>query len=466
MRDGSPPLAIPDDLWDREAVQRALAELDVGALIKHFRRYTGASQSVVGARVGLAQSDISTIERGLRLVQNIGVLHRIAVGLAIPPDRLGLAPRHEWTNPHADGPRRRTVSTKVGPQPNGEQEEDDPVRRRNLLTGMAGLTTAAVLGAPDSASARPSLAGLEDLLIHRTGSPATDPSPAAVQATLNSSAREFTACRYDQLARALPSRIALAQALGADGHLRQAAPAVAELYNTATRLCIKLGEDGLAAVTADRALTAALGTDDALVTAEAHRMVSSAWRRQGHYARATDIAVHAAQQLATDRTTPTEQRLSTQGNLYATAAYTAAKRGDRHTAYTLIREAEATAGRLGHDSVLRGSVFGPSQVRLYQISVCHLLGDAGHAIDHARRIATAELPTTERRARYWIDVARAFHQWNKPDRCYHALLAAEQAAPEEVRRTSVTAMAHDLLRHDRALPGVRAFTQRITPARP
>ncbi|GAA1894513.1 hypothetical protein GCM10009753_24300 [Streptantibioticus ferralitis] len=256
-------------------------------------------------------------------------------------------------------------------------------------------------------------------------------------------------------------RIALAQALGSGGHTEQAARAAAELYNTATRFCIKLGEDGLAAVTADRALTAAFNGADALTVAEAHRMVSSAWRRQGHYARATDVAVTAAQHLATDRTSNETERLSVQGNLYATAAYTAAKQGDRHTAHQLIAEAHATAARLGHDELRRGTIFGPSQVLLHQISISHLLGDAGQAIEHARHVNVAALPTTERQARYWIDVARAFDQWGKPERCYRALLAAEHAAPQEVRRGSVRSMTATLMRHDHTLPGMRAFAARV-----
>lgn len=339
------------------------------------------------------------------------------------------------------------------------------MRRRELLATLTGAATGAVLGSPADAhaSARPSLSGLEDLLLHRIHGQAlaVDPTPATVAATVNVSREDFSACRYDTLACALPARIALAQALGTHGHPEQAVSAVAELYTTATRLCIKLGEDGLAGVTADRALTAALGGADALTVAEAHRMVSSAWRRQGHHARATDVAVTAAQELAVDRTTDATERLSVQGNLYATAAYTAAKRGDRHTAQALITEAEAAAAQLGHDALLRGTAFGPSQVLLHQVSISHLLGDAGQAIEHARRIDPAALPTAERQARYWIDVARAFDQWAKPDRCYRALLAAEHAAPQEVRRSSVRAMAASLIRHDRTLPGVRAFVHRV-----
>ncbi|WP_405743012.1 XRE family transcriptional regulator [Streptomyces sp. NBC_01525] len=356
-------------------------------------------------------------------------------------------------------------TTRVGTQALFGEEGDDPVRRRELLATLAGATTSAVLGPPTGAhaAAKPNLSGLEDMLLHRQHGQALtrDPTPAAVTAAVNASRQDFSACRYDALARALPARIALAQALGADGHPEQAATAVAELYATTTRLCIKLGEDGLAAVTADRALTAALSGADALTVAEAHRMVSSAWRRQGHYARATDVAVTAAQQLTTDRTADAIERLSVQGNLYATAAYTAAKQGDRHTAYALIAEAQATAGQLGHDALLRGNVFGPSQVLLHQVSISHLLGDAGQAIEHARRIDAAALPTTERQARYWIDVARAFDQWGKPDRCYRALLAAEQAAAQEVRRGSVRTMAAGLMRHDRTLPGIRAFAHRV-----
>ncbi|MET7766905.1 hypothetical protein ABZS71_34830 [Streptomyces sp. NPDC005393] len=105
-----------------------------------------------------------------------------------------------------------------------------------------------------STSARPSLSGLEDLLLYRKSDTVLrpDPTPTTVAAAVDAARRDFNACRYDTLARAIPPRIGLAQALGTNGHPEQAATAVAELYNTATRLCIKLGGDGLAAVTADR----------------------------------------------------------------------------------------------------------------------------------------------------------------------------------------------------------------------
>ncbi|MFF2923329.1 helix-turn-helix domain-containing protein [Streptomyces celluloflavus] len=458
------PLHDTHPIWHTPDMREAIHLGDPGAIVRLARRAAELTQNQLGQATGYTAASISRMERGKQPMRDMLLLQRIAEVLNIPPQLLGLTPRHAPPPGPGAEPRPPAGATRIaGPDPFGKEGED-PVRRRNLLAGLAATATGTLLGAASPAAARPALTGLEDLLLHRGRDLTGNPTPTSVNAALDASRRDFGTCRYDTLARALPSRIALAQALGREGAAEQgqSATAVAELYSIATRLCIKLGEDGLAAVTADRALTAALSGAGALTVAEAHRMVSSSWRRQGHYTRATDVAVTAAQQLATDRTTPETERLSVQGNLYATAAYTAAKSGDRHTAHTLIAEAEATATRLGRDQSPTGTAFfGPSQVLLHQISISHLLGDAGTAIDHARHINTAQLPTAERRARYWIDVARAFHQWNKPERCYRALLAAEQAAPQEVRRNPVRTMTASLMRHDRALPGVRSFAHRV-----
>ncbi|MGC5343942.1 helix-turn-helix transcriptional regulator [Streptomyces sp. AM 4-1-1] len=452
-------------IWHTPEMREAITRGDPGAVVRLARRAAELTQAQLGQATGYTAASISRMERGKQPMRDMHLLQQIADVLTIPPQLLGLASRHAPPSGPESVPRPAAGGTRVAARDGRDlfgEEGENPVRRRNLLAGLAAATAGTVLGA-SPAAARPTLTGLEDLLLHRGGDlTGTEPTRAAVTAALDASRRDFGTCRYDSLARALPSRIALAQALGRHRATEESAAAVAELYNIATRLCIKLGEDGLAAVTADRALTAALSGADALTIAEAHRMVSSSWRRQGHYARATDVAVTAAEQLAADRTTSQTQRLSVQGNLYATAAYTAAKHGDRNTAHNLIAEAEATARRLGQDQSPGGTAFfGPSQVLLHQISISHLLGDAGTAIDHARHVNTGQLPTAERRARYWIDVARSFDQWNKPDRCYRALLAAEEAAPQEVRRGAVRTMAGGLLRHDRTLPGVRSFAHRV-----
>jgi hypothetical protein len=66
----------------------------------------------------------------------------------------------------------------------------------------------------------------------------------------------------------------------------------------------------------------------------------------------------------------------------------------------------------GHaDANHRFTAFGPSGVILYQVSVAQVLGDSGTAIEYARKLHPAVITTAERRGRYWVDVARAYHQW-------------------------------------------------------
>jgi hypothetical protein len=137
--------------------------------------------------------------------------------------------------------------------------------------------------------------------------------------------------------------------------------------------------------------------------------------------------------------------------------------GDRDTAHTLISEAVDAAGRLGVDSNHRFTAFGPSAVGVYRINIARVLGDYGTAIDAARQINPTAIPLAEQRARYWANTARALHAWGKPEQCYRALLAAEHAAPDEVRyRKPIQQITTSLLQHPTAnrLPGLRSFARR------
>lgn len=126
-------------------------------------------------------------------------------------------------------------------------------------------------------------------------------------------------------------------------------------------------------------------------------------------------------------------------------------------------EAVEAAARLGADSNHRFTAFGPTGVGLYRISIARVLGDYGTAVEAAQRINPAGIALVERHARYWSDIARSFHEWNKPEPCYRALLAAELASPDEVHyRKPIQQITTSLLQHPTAhtLPGLRAFATR------
>ena len=308
---------------------------------------------------------------------------------------------------HVRGPRvGRDVRRKDG---------GDPVRRRDLLAGAAGLTGAAALawsgvGRPPVTAGLP--AGLEDLLYSgTTGGPVPI---ATLHGAIRTARCDFQTANYDRLAVGLPGLISTAVAARRDATGRQgvASSLLADAYTTAANFMIKLIDDPLALTLADRALRAAQVGDDPLTAADACRVVAMVLRRIGRHVKAREMLLSAAHEIQpAGRVSP--EQLSMYGTLLATAAYTAAVDGDRLAASELI--GGRTPPPRGQEANYRFTAFGPANVTLYQISIAQVLGDSGTAIERASTVRPAAILTAERRGRYWIDVARAFHQWNKPE---------------------------------------------------
>lgn len=239
------------------------------------------------------------------------------------------------------------------------------------------------------------------------------------------------------------------------------ATTVAQAYNLVTRALIKLEASGLEWVSADRALRAARGADDALVVAEAQRLLGSVCRRAGHHDRAQGLTLAAADQLDLAGKSPDPQHLGLYGVLMCSAGYAAARAGDQDRATGLLDEADTTANRLAGHAALRQAL--AANVVSHRVSAHYVLGNAGSALHHARAARLDAFPDTERRARFLADVALCFAQWNKPGEAYRTLLAAERTAPGEVRtRATVRRLVADLLRHPRQanLPGLRDLAAR------
>jgi hypothetical protein len=98
----------------------------------------------------------------------------------------------------------------------------------------------------------------------------------------------------------------------------------------------------------------------------------------------------------------------------------------------LLDEADDAARRLGVEGNFRWTAFGPVNAALHRVNIAVTLGDAGTAIDVARRVDLSQLTVTERKATLLIDIARAFLQWGRHEKAYVALRAAEETTHEEV----------------------------------
>jgi transcriptional regulator with XRE-family HTH domain len=445
MRLSSKEDVYPEELSEANGVaprQPSIGPLtgqEAGAIVRSARLAAGLSLVGLGRRFGYSASQLSRYERGITPLTDITLLRRFSRALAIPPQVFGL-----------------------------REDGEDPVQRRELLTGTAGLVGAAALGFPLGAGSRTLAdpgAGVEEMLYRSTAD--VEPVPLTKLRTAVTGIRAaFQNARYDRMAASLPPLIATATATRDHADIQDrgtASTLLAHVYITAASFMVKLNDDLLAWTTADRALRAAQAGDDPLTLAEARRAVATVLRRTGRPAQARDLLLSAAGAIEPGHR-PTPDQLSMYGTLLEVAAYTAAVDGNHGAAAEYLGEATAAADRLGADANHRFTAFGPSGVILYQVSVAQVLGDSGAAIEHARKLRPAMITTAERQGRYWIDVARAYHQWGKPEPCYRALLFAERAAPAEVSyRPPVHRMTKDLLRGDRrrSLPGLRAFAHRI-----
>ena len=121
---------IDPRLCDSPEVRSILAERDIGGLFRAVKA-TGISYRRIAALVGMSQSEVSEIISGRRVLA-YNVLVRIAEGLGIPRDLMGLA--------YADEPGD-TYDGAEAPTP---PEVDEAMQRRRFLNAVIGTVVPAV----------------------------------------------------------------------------------------------------------------------------------------------------------------------------------------------------------------------------------------------------------------------------------------------------------------------------------
>lgn len=405
--------------WSALPAVTAAAEAGtVGPVLRAARTAAGWTLEQVGARLQLSASVLSRLESGRRPPRSIDELRRLAHAYGVPGDLLGLSP--------APAP---ATGAPLATLEQARDDGGDPMYRRDLLTGAAAAAAATVL--PGKAAAA-TVTPLEDVIF---GHVTAEPLPAAqMSAQLAAAGADFRACRYQQLARRLPTLIARAAATRTAAPVEEhtaASGSLARAYSLATQLLIKLHDNGMAWATADRAGQAATASGDPILQAHTSRLAATVLRRTEHRDGAQRLMLRAADQLEAATGLRRPDQATAYGHLLAAAAYTAAIRDDRDTALALLDQAEQAhrcAQELPDDAALTSI-----DLHVYKISVARRLGDYGAAVDYARQVDPTAITCAERRARYWEDTALALHGRGRPAAAFHALRAAEHDAPQEVR---------------------------------
>jgi hypothetical protein len=451
------PIDVPASLWQRPDTIQALRSRDIRRLFHLLRQYAGASQTRLGIVCGLTQGKVSAIMSGSHRVTALEVFDRIADGLSMPSQArlaLGLAPSPRGMGiPSRDGRGPKPVwpaaDTLIVGSP-GTDEAEDPVRRRTF-TRLAGASFFGALLADKAADGSPGVAEALAAVLTAPGKPppARAPSLPALTRAVATAKQAYQACSYSeamsQLPALLPDLQAACDSLDGDARLR-AYGLSTDAYHVTASVLLKLGDHGLAWLAADRSMTAASLSEDPLEVGSSARIITHALMADGHFRAATTTAGRYAERLAAEARKPTPDSLSVYGSLLLRGAIAAAQAEDRDASITMLDEAGQAGSRLGSDYNHRWTAFGPANVLLHRVNVAVRLGDAGAAIGHARKVNLDLLPITERKASFFVDTAQAFAQWGKHEKAYHALRAADQLAPQEVRsRPAVRRLVSDLL---------------------
>ncbi|MGW7518768.1 transcriptional regulator [Streptomyces sp. NPDC054796] len=317
------------------------------------------------------------------------------------------------------------------------------MRRRSLVTA-AGLSVPASLVSLDTAFA---------------AMPSPKQPPSGVPRQLRRAQALFDSGRLKRMPQALEELLATAEA-AAEDRTPAACAQVSHCYTLASHYLSKIAQYRLSGQAADRARTWAKLSGDPLAEGASARALSIVLRHQDQPQDAALVTRTALNRIEATGL-PTPRLTAMYAQMLCTAAYTAARAGDRDDAHELIAEARRSTRRLPA-TPREAATITPAAVGLYEVGVHWALHDAGAAVEAGQRLHPTQFRSPERRGRLHTDLARAWWQWGRPEQTAEALLsAAREARTEVLGRPSIRRIAVDLVRQHPQAPGVRDLSYLI-----
>ena len=394
--------------------------LTPGEKVGYYRRRRGISQIALAELVGKTESWIEKIEAGRANLQMLPNIARLAEVLDISPFEL---------------------------LPDDIVQVDAATRGRSV----------------------PALR--KQLLSYRFVNPRylnTDVAPLAVPALTEAVAGAwagYQASRFGfviaELHRLLP--LALATVAAEQGRTGEVAATVqmAYLYQLASCVLTKVGEQDLAFTCADRGEQLVQETPDLAARVSVQRTIAHALFSNAQYDDAQAV-IEQTLISATGSAEQTPQLLSAVGTTHLVGAMVSARTKDRSGAQRHLAQAQRAGAALGRDANYLWTAFGPTNVAIHQVAVAAELGDFQVAADLGQRVDPSPLPM-ERQVRHGLEVARALHFRRQQPDALGLVLDAERRAPEQVRRHFLThSLLHEWVRSRRvpATPELHGLARR------
>ncbi|MFI0425261.1 helix-turn-helix domain-containing protein [Spongiactinospora sp. 9N601] len=393
--------------------QRAL-----GRRIAQERKRRGLSQVELAQLVDRSVAWISQVERGVRKVDRMSVLEKVAEVLDLP-----LAE----------------------------------------LAAEAPVVAATTEEAPGTAGLRLLLSGAHSLQAMLHSAPA--PPASQLQPKVDRAWELTHASRYVELTDLLRGLIPTLESGVRSASAKQQADLyrlLAGAYQACSASLAKLGEPEAAWIAGDRAINAAERAGDPFMMAAGAFRLGFVFLGARHFEQAEEIARTAADALWFMAGEGKPEAMSLWGGLTLQRAVAASRLNQGDAAYRHLAGARDMAARLGEGRNDYNTEFGPANVVLHEVAVAVELGDAGHALRVGTTVDVSGL-SVERRARLRIDLARAHAQRRQVEAATAALLEAEEIAPEQVRNHRlVRQVTSDLLTMQDPVPAdLRALADRV-----
>ncbi|MEV7012387.1 helix-turn-helix transcriptional regulator [Streptosporangium sp. NPDC051022] len=376
--------------------QRAL-----GRRIAQERKRRGLSQPELARLIDRSVAWVSQVERGVRKVDRMSVLEKVAEALDVPLSELA-----------AEAPVVAAVT----------EETPGTAGLRLLLSGVHSLRA----------------------MLHPVPAAPAEEFKAQVERAWEL-AHESRYVDLTELLQGLVPALETAARSAPEEHRAELFKLLAAAYQACSAALTKLGEPEAAWIAADRAIVAAERAGDPLLVAAGAFRLGFVFLGARHFDQVEETARTASEALwfLADQGKP--EAMSLWGALTLQRAMAASLLNDADTAYQHLAKAREIAERLGDGRNDYNTEFGPANVALHEVAVAVELGDAGHALRAGTAVDVSTL-SGERRARLHIHLARAHAQRRQVDEAVAALREAESIAPEQVRNHRVVRqLVSDLL---------------------
>lgn len=232
-----------------------------------------------------------------------------------------------------------------------------------------------------------------------------------------------------------------------DDQRRAAYVALSDIYRLTGQATAYVAPAELAWVVADRALSAAQSADHPAAIAAAAWNMGNILRETAYPEEALRVVSEAADLIRPHLDSRPDDWRGMYGALQLHAAVTHARAGEDGAAWRAWDAGDQVAKSLPAAYVHPSTVFGRANVDFHAVSVATDLKQSRSALSMADELDPDVMPSIERRARLWVEVARGHLQRGDRTAALHVMQRAHKIGAETVAYTpSARTVASDLWR--------------------